>query len=238
MSIWESPQTQPDPPQTKSALISELADENSQLYEMLNEQRRLAESVNGSLQQQKQLNEQNSALLASTLPDFTKQISELNAALPSEITRQIGGIYEATQAWTNQHEKFLIQGMDRQLKNLQNAYERFNTQLEATAAKAEEEATQSAQRLEAITKDTQTQNQTRQWILTGLLALVYVLAILAFGSTLIDGGAFQAINQAQANIGGTGGLIFKILLLWVFPILTITAATAWAIIKTKPKRPW
>lgn len=145
----------------------------------------------------------------------------MRTALPSEVTRQISGIYNAAQTWILTSEQMFTQALDSQLAQVQGAYNTFNTELEATNAKAEKNAQEAAARLEAITQKAEVHSRIKEWIMTGLLAVVYVLAILAFISVLIGGGAAAAINQAAVNIGGTGGLIFNIGVQWVLPVLMI-----------------
>ena len=220
---WSDGKQPVNPPQqqTKTQLISELADENSQLYELLNEQKKLPASVSKSVQQQKLLNERNSETLVSLTGELRNQAEAIRTALPSEVTRQISGIYNSAQTWILTSEQMFTQALDSQLAQVQGVYNTFNTELEATNAKAEKNAQEAAARLEALTQKAEAHSRIKEWIMTGLLAVVYVLAILACISVLIGGGAAAAINQAAVNIGGTGGLIFNIGVQWVLPVLMI-----------------
>ena len=210
-----------EPASSKTRFISELVDENSQLYELLNEQRRLAESVRASVQQQQQLNEANAAVLATLSTTLPEQIAGFRAALPDELSRQISSVYDAAEAWVDQSEKFFIQSLDSHLGSVQGSYNRFAENLDAATTEAERASGEAAQRLEAVTAKAQKHARIREWITTGLLGVLYAAALVVLVSVLANGGAAGAISAAAANIGGAGGVIFQIGFQWVLPLVVV-----------------
>ena len=208
-------------PSSSKQFISELLDQNSQLFELLNEQRQLAKSVNASVQQQQRLNEANGAVLTTLSTTLPEQIAGFREALPAELNRQISSVYDAATAWVIASEQGFAEALDRQREQAQATYNRFSERLDATTAEAETRSTQAVERLDALTAKAEHHSRIRNWITTGLLAVLYAAALVVLVSVLISGGAAAAISDAAANIGGAGGSIFQIGVQWVLPLLVV-----------------
>lgn len=213
--------------QINSPLTSQLVVENSQLYALLEESKKLIEEQRKNWEEQRKHNGATAALLNENIPKFREHVAGIHEALPCEISKQIKEIYSHTEQATEQSARRFQQALDQNLERIEESNRYFAEELKAATSRNQAEAEKAADQLQEITRRAKVHSRIREWIITGLLSVVFVFAILAFGSVIVDGGAFEAIDQGAKSIGGTGGTVFAIALKWVLPIVAIGGTIWW-----------